>query len=75
MGKPTYGPFDRILITAGAPEVPKELLNQLKIGGKMVVPVGNRNQVMTLIERIDKDEYITSTHGNFIFVPLLKGLS
>ncbi|MFC2097412.1 protein-L-isoaspartate(D-aspartate) O-methyltransferase [Bacteroidota bacterium] len=75
-GKPTYGPFDRILITAGATEVPKELLNQLKIGGKMVIPLGDqRNQVMTLIERKGTDEYTTNKHGNFIFVPLLKGLA
>jgi protein-L-isoaspartate(D-aspartate) O-methyltransferase len=73
-GKPQYGPFDGIIITAAAPEVPGALLNQLKTGGRLVVPVGNSaSQVMTVIERTGPDTFERSEHGNFIFVPMLKG--
>ncbi|MBU8891512.1 MAG: protein-L-isoaspartate(D-aspartate) O-methyltransferase [Bacteroidales bacterium] len=73
-GLPNHGPFDRILITAGAPEIPEELLKQLKIGGRMVIPVGGSGgQVMMLIERIGENEYKESKHGYFAFVPMLKG--
>lgn len=73
-GLPTYGPFDRILITAAAPEIPAKLLDQLKIGGRLVVPLGSAgSQVMTLIEKKDKDEYVRSEHGLFVFVPMLGG--
>jgi len=73
-GKPQYGPFDGIIITAAAPEVPETLLNQLKTGGRLVVPVGNSgSQVMTVVERTGPESYERSEHGNFIFVPMLKG--
>ncbi len=73
-GKPQYGPFDGILITAAAPEIPEKLLQQLKIGGRMVVPVGAQgSQVMTVIERAGEELFDYSTHGNFTFVPMLKG--
>jgi len=73
-GKPQYGPFDGIVITAATSEVPEELLKQLKIGGRLVVPVGSSiSQVMTLVQRITEDKYDYSTHGNFVFVPMLKG--
>lgn len=73
-GLPTYGPFDRILVTAGAPYVPEELLGQLVIGGKMVIPVGKTDsQEMLLITRVGEDEYVNEKHGSFVFVPLLKG--
>jgi len=73
-GKPQYGPFDGIIITAAAPEVPEALLNQLKTGGRLVVPVGNSvSQVMTVVERTGPESYERSEHGNFIFVPMLKG--
>ena len=73
-GKPQYGPFDGIIITAAAPEVPEALLNQLKTGGRLVVPVGNSgSQVMTVVERTGPGSYERSEHGNFIFVPMLKG--
>jgi len=72
-GLPTFAPFDKILITAGAPEVPPDLLAQMKIGGRMVIPVGGQQgQKMTLIERISEHEYNRSFHGDFAFVPLLK---
>jgi protein-L-isoaspartate(D-aspartate) O-methyltransferase len=73
-GKSQYGPFDSILITAAAGEVPSKLLYQLKIGGRLVVPVGDYfSQVMTLVIRTGDEEFDYSSHGNFVFVPLLKG--
>jgi len=74
-GKLQYGPFDGILITAAAREVPDELLKQLKTGGHLVVPLGDNNsQVMTLIVRKGEEEFEYSSHGNFVFVPMLKGV-
>ena len=73
-GAPNQAPFDKILVTAGAPEIPKDLLKQLVIGGRMVVPVGgSKGQVMIAIDRISEDEYKETEHGYFAFVPMLKG--
>jgi len=73
-GKPQYGPFDGIIITAAATEVPQALLQQLKTGGRLVIPLGNSNsQVMTVVERTGNDSFDHSEHGNFVFVPMLKG--
>jgi len=73
-GKPQYGPFDGIIITAATSEVPKKLLAQLKTGGRLVVPLGRgSSQIMTVVERKSEDEYVYSSHGSFVFVPLLKG--
>ena len=73
-GKPSYGPFDKILITAGAPQIPEKLTKQLKIGGKMVVPVGDSNlQIMTVVDRKDDNEFKITKHGSFIFVPMVRG--
>lgn len=73
-GKPQYGPFDGIIVTAAAPEVPSLLLQQLKIGGRLVIPVGGSvAQVMTVVERRGNDDFEYTDHGNFIFVPMLKG--
>jgi protein-L-isoaspartate(D-aspartate) O-methyltransferase len=73
-GLPTYGPFDRILITAAAPVVPEKLLEQLKPGGRLVVPLGRGDsQVMTLIEKAGEKDYRSSQHGLFVFVPMLGG--
>ena len=74
-GKEQYGPFDGILITAATSEVPSKLKGQLKIGGSLVMPLGDANsQEMTKIIRISEDEYETTTHGYFSFVPMLKGI-
>ncbi len=73
-GVPSYAPFDRILITAGAPEIPEVLLKQLKVGGIMVVPLGgSEGQKMLKIFKKGEQEYERSEHGSFIFVPMLKG--
>ncbi len=74
-GKATYGPFDKILVTAGAPYIPKELQMQLKIGGILVVPVGStESQTMYKIERISETEFQQTDCGRFVFVPMLQGL-
>ncbi len=75
-GLPTFAPFDRILVTAGAAEVPKKLLEQLAIGGRMVIPIGGKfSQKMILIVKESEEEYKETVHGNFAFVPLLPGKS
>ena len=71
-GLADYAPFDRIIVTAGAPEVPKALLSQLKVGGRMVVPVGKNLQVMTLYERKSQNNFEKTEFGEFRFVPLLE---
>ncbi len=72
-GLPTYAPFDKILVTAGAQETPEDLLKQLKIEGIMVIPVGGEDgQKMIKIVRKSQNEYVRSEHGNFAFVPMLK---
>jgi protein-L-isoaspartate(D-aspartate) O-methyltransferase len=65
-------PFDSIIVTAGAPFVPKPLLSQLKIGGRLVIPVGDKDQIMTLYIRKGTKEFEKHELGNFKFVPLLE---
>ncbi|MCU0473519.1 MAG: protein-L-isoaspartate(D-aspartate) O-methyltransferase [Bacteroidales bacterium] len=73
-GKLQYGPFDGIIITAATKEIPDTLLKQLKIGGRLVVPLGDNDlQVMTLVLRTGEDTWDYSSHGSFVFVPMLKG--
>ena len=73
-GKPQYGPYDGIIITAAVKEIPDVLLKQLKTGGGLVVPLGDRSsQVMTLVRRTGEDTFNYSSHGNYVFVPLLRG--
>lgn len=70
-GAPAFAPFDRIIVTCGAPDVPEGLLDQLTPGGIMVVPVGDEDQRMKVVT---KDEYggiSTKDHGSFHFVPML----
>ncbi|MET2985272.1 protein-L-isoaspartate(D-aspartate) O-methyltransferase [Aureibaculum conchae] len=71
-GWPEYAPFDKIIVTAGAPFVPKPLLSQLKIGGRLVIPVGDEVQVMTLFIRKGEKEFEKHEFGEFRFVPMLK---
>ncbi len=76
LGLPTYGPFDKIIVTAGAALVPEPLKQQLKIGGILVIPVGNNKlQIMKIITRTGEHEYTEEDRGGFVFVPLLAGLS
>ena len=71
-GLPKFAPFDKIIITCGAPFIPEDLVSQLKVGGRMVAPIGNGDvQIMHLIEKITETETRITTHGEFLFVPML----
>lgn len=75
-GLPTYGPFDRIIITAAAPEIPQNLIDQLKVGGMMVIPLSENKNCQTML-RLTKQEdgsMKRETYGDFRFVPMLKGV-
>lgn len=73
IGLKTEAPFDGIIVTAGAPFVPKPLLSQLKIGGKLIIPVGaGATQIMHLYVRTDEKTFKKQTFGEFKFVPLLE---
>ena len=71
-GLPDEAPFDGIIVTAGAPYVPKPLLSQLKIGGRLVIPVGDKVQIMTLFVRTGEKDFEKLELGDFKFVPMLK---
>jgi protein-L-isoaspartate(D-aspartate) O-methyltransferase len=71
-GYPTAAPYDGIIVTAGAPIVPKPLLNQLSIGGRLVIPIGKKEQIMTRFIRKSEKEFDKEIFGSFRFVPLLK---
>ncbi|MEX0360314.1 MAG: protein-L-isoaspartate(D-aspartate) O-methyltransferase [Allomuricauda sp.] len=71
-GMPEEAPFDGIIVTAGAPKVPKALMSQLKVGGKLVIPVGVDSQTMTLFTRKSEKEFEKQELGAFRFVPLLE---
>ena len=67
-----FAPFDKIIVTAGAPFVPAPLLAQLKIGGRLVIPIGDDVQIMTLFIRKGEKEFEKHEFGEFRFVPMLK---
>ena len=71
-GLDEYAPYDKIIVTAGAPYVPNPLLAQLKVGGRLVIPVGENVQVMTLFVRKSAKEFEKKEFGDFRFVPLLE---
>lgn len=71
-GLPDYAPFDSIIVTAGAPFIPNPLMAQLKIGGRLVIPLGDKNQVMTLLVRESETKFVKHEFGEFRFVPLLE---
>ncbi len=71
-GLPEEAPFDGILVTAGAPEIPKALLAQLSIGGRIVIPVGEDEQIMTVVTRKSEKEFEKMEYGSYRFVPLLE---
>ncbi len=71
-GLPADAPFDKILVTAAAPEIPQELFKQMRVGGIMVVPIGtNDTQIMKQIHKKDHDDFTEKSCGYFRFVPLL----
>lgn len=73
-GLPTYAPFDRILITAAAPEIPQKLIQQLKIGGMMVLPLGSGEiQQMMRITKLENDVLKEEVFDHFSFVPMIVG--
>lgn len=73
-GYPTFAPYDKIIVTAGAPVVPEPLKQQLMIGGILIIPVGEEVQYMQKITRISADEYKTEVLDAFRFVPFLDGV-
>lgn len=73
-GLPTYAPFDRILITAAAPEIPPKLIAQLKVGGMMVIPLGSGDvQQMMRITKLENGALKEEMFDRFSFVPMLEG--
>ncbi len=70
-GLPRFAPYDGIIVTAGAPTVPEELVQQLKVGGRLVIPVGNDDiQSMVLIQKVDENKIKKKQFDHFSFVPL-----
>ena len=75
MGLKEDAPFDRIIVTAGAPFLPKALLSQLTIGGRLVIPIGDKEQTMTLYIRTSTKSFEKHEYGQFKFVPMLENKS
>lgn len=71
-GYPKFAPYSKIIVTCGAPEVPAALLQQLAVGGIMVIPVGDESHTMKRIVKVDDNQYDEETFGDFLFVPMLK---
>ena len=73
-GLPTYAPFDRVIITAAAPEIPQKLIDQLKSGGMMVIPLGSGDvQQMMRITKLDNGALKEEVFDHFSFVPMVEG--
>jgi protein-L-isoaspartate(D-aspartate) O-methyltransferase len=76
LGKKVFAPFDSIIVTCGAPYVPQELKDQIKVGGRLVIPVGEDDiQQMMLIRRLSNSDYKETIYGEFKFVPMLKNIN
>lgn len=72
-GQPAFAPYDRILVTCGAPFIPDLLVEQLKVGGILVIPIGEGDkQIMTRLIKLDDGKVETETYGDFSFVPMLE---
>ncbi|MBR5777219.1 MAG: protein-L-isoaspartate(D-aspartate) O-methyltransferase [Bacteroidales bacterium] len=71
-GLPAYGPFDKVIVTCGAPEVPTAIVEQMKVGGIMVIPLGSEVQEMKLLTKISQTELVAETFDTFRFVPMLE---
>jgi len=74
-GLPIYAPYDKIIVTAGAPTIPDDLLKQLKTGGIMIIPCGEKVQIMTKIIKVNEKQFEKTEYGEFKFVPLLESRS
>lgn len=74
LGYSEEAPYDSIIVTAGASEIPEKLINQLKIGGRMVIPVGDEVQKMKLLTKLSESDFETKIFGDFQFVPMLKNI-
>ncbi|MEM1219644.1 MAG: protein-L-isoaspartate(D-aspartate) O-methyltransferase, partial [Bacteroidota bacterium] len=74
-GLPEYAPFDKLVVTAGAKEIPPSLLEQLAVGGTLVIPVGEKVQRMIRVVRIAEDAYRQEELDDFRFVPFLDGIN
>jgi protein-L-isoaspartate(D-aspartate) O-methyltransferase len=74
LGLPTFGPFDKVLVTAAAPLIPPKLIEQLKPGGKMVIPVGEGEvQLMLRLTKLPDGSFTEESFEQFSFVPMLEG--
>lgn len=71
-GLPNHAPFDSIIVTAGAPIIPEPLMAQLKIGGMLLIPLGEKEQIMTQLIRKTETQFEKHEFGDFKFVPLLE---
>lgn len=71
-GLPNYAPFDSIIVTAGASFIPQALMSQLKVGGRLVIPLGEEEQIMTMLIRKNETQFEKHEYGTFRFVPLLE---
>jgi protein-L-isoaspartate(D-aspartate) O-methyltransferase len=73
LGWPEHAPYNAIVVTAGAPQVPQPLLEQLAVGGRLVIPVGNHPRLQTLVRvrRVGEDDYRYESHFGVMFVPLI----
>lgn len=72
LGFPRFAPYDKIIVTCGAPNVPMSLMDQLKTGGVMVIPVGDESQTMKRLTKVDEENFEEEVFGDFLFVPMLK---
>lgn len=72
LGLPRYAPFDKIIVTCGADKLPEVLLQQMKVGGVMVIPIGNDTQTMYRITKTCENTFEQEAFGDFKFVPMLQ---
>lgn len=72
-GQPSYAPYDSIIVTCGAPFLPPALKDQVKVGGKIVIPIGEGDQqIMTVFDRVAEEQWEKTEYGDFSFVPMLE---
>jgi len=72
-GKSVFAPFDKVIVTCGAPHIPEDLVHQTKVGGRLVMPLGKDGvQEMILLEKVSDNEVVRTNYGKFSFVPMLE---